>query len=91
MRRYFSLMFLCLATAAMAGDDPVKVPDLPMQYHFMEVHVVNGVTKQTMNEKFFIGELPIPGDVVEMVYTGNGPDGQMYLQLRTKPWWAFWR
>lgn len=66
------------------SPNPIPIPS----FTFMVVHAVDHGA--TVNEKFFLGPLPHPGDVVEMVYTGSDADGAMLIQLRTRPWWKFW-
>jgi hypothetical protein len=53
----------------------------------VQIGVDSTVTKQIfmkVGRGYFLGALPRPGQVVEMVYTGKDADGELILMLRVR-------
>lgn len=76
---------------ASADESSTKVAP-PPSYTFMEVGVTDGTDGHRMDDKFFIGRLPVDGESVEMIYVGRDPtSNHLRFQLRVKrPWWRVW-
>lgn len=76
-------IFCLLTWSALAYDiTAFEVNPIPTSYTFMQVGVFDK-DKNPINEKFFIGPLPIEGQAVEMVFVGM-EGNYMKFQLRTK-------